>query len=78
MTKTGKHPTNIAGDWKENDMIVVNKFDGNVSNLLEEIWRIKKMHQDGTFIMCRGKVCKKTKKYDYINITEMQRALGRV
>jgi hypothetical protein len=88
MTKTGKHPTNIAGthktniagEWRKGDLIC---YKENYLSFVYEIITPCKMHP-------KGKICLRDKQgyYDYmnpqiknnsnyINITEMQRALGR-
>lgn len=73
MTKTGKHPTNIAGEWKEDDLIMHRGY-----LYVERVMSITKNYIRISSERRRVERIKLEEKCHYLNITEMQRALGRV
>ena len=77
MAKTGKHPTNIAGEWRNNDL-VYDKFCHDKIFVFAYDKKIKKyiITKDSALITYYEHLA--SLQANYINITEMQRALGRL
>lgn len=75
MTKTGKHQTNIAGEWRVGDLLIyTNEKGSKFLGTVEQVGICSDFH----FAEWHTGYVKFLPKSDCINITEMQRALGRV